>query len=189
MLIWYNDDLKQGDKQEERSICFFYSLLFFVKYNRAEPQRIKIRILSKETFVLAQTEAVKRYTNMFWKRKPKFETPQITDTNFNEVVGGAKVPVLLDFYANWCGPCKVIGPIIDELAEEFDGRALVAKVNTEVNPGLSQHFSIKSIPTLVIIHQGKLVERFQGLIPKPNLEEILEEYIALGGEEPISETE
>ncbi len=126
---------------------------------------------------------------MFWKRKPKFETPQITDANFNEVVGAAKGPVLLDFYANWCGPCKVIGPIIDELAEEYNGRALVAKVNTEVNPGLSQHFRIKSIPTLMIIHQGKLVERFQGLVPKPNLEEILDEYIALGEQEQSSEEE
>jgi thioredoxin 1 len=114
---------------------------------------------------------------MFWKKKPKFETTQVTDANFNEVVGASKIPVLLDFYADWCGPCKVLGPIIDELAEEYQGRALVAKVDTEVNPNLGQYFKIKSIPTMMIIHQGKLVERFQGLIPKPNLEEILEEYI------------
>lgn len=114
---------------------------------------------------------------MFWKKKPKYETTQITDDNFNEVVAQSKIPVLLDFYADWCGPCKVLGPIIDELAEEFDGRALVAKVNTEVNPKLSAYFKIKSIPTLMIIQNAKLVERFQGLVPKPNLEEILEEYI------------
>lgn len=124
---------------------------------------------------------------MFWNRKPKFQTPQVTDTNFNEVVGQAKVPVLLDFYANWCGPCKVLGPIIDELAEEYQGKALVAKINTEVNPGLSQHFRIKSIPTMMIIHRGKLVERFQGLIPKPNLEEILDEYILLNNQQEEEE--
>jgi thioredoxin 1 len=116
---------------------------------------------------------------MFWKKKPKFETLQVTDDNFNELVGSSKIPVLLDFYADWCGPCKVLGPIIDELAEEYQGRALVAKVNTEVNPNLSQYFKIKSIPTMMIIHQGKMMERFQGLIPKPNLEEILDEYIAM----------
>jgi thioredoxin 1 len=116
---------------------------------------------------------------MFWKKKPKFETLQVTDDNFNELVGSSKIPVLLDFYADWCGPCKVLGPIIDELAEEYQGRALVAKVNTEVNPNLSQYFKIKSIPTMIIIHQGKMMERFQGLIPKPNLEEILDEYIAM----------
>ncbi len=115
---------------------------------------------------------------MFWKKKkPKFETPQVTDANFNELVMKSALPVLLDFYANWCGPCKILGPIIDELAEEYEGRALVAKVNTEINPNLSRHFKVKSIPTMMIINKGVLSERFQGLIPKPNLEEILDEYI------------
>ena len=86
----------------------------------------------------------------------------------------------MDFYADWCGPCKILGPIIDELAEEYEGRALVVKVNTERNPKLSQHFKIKSIPTILFVHKGELVERYAGLIPKPNLEEILEEYIAEG---------
>ncbi len=115
---------------------------------------------------------------MFWRKKPKFQITQVSDSNFNEVVGKSELPVLLDFYANWCGPCKVLGPIIDELAEEYDGRALVAKVNTEINPQLSQHFKIKSIPTIMFFNKGELVERFQGLVPKPNLEEILDEYIS-----------
>ncbi len=123
---------------------------------------------------------------MFWKRKPKFVTTQITDANFSELVVNSKVPVLLDFYANWCGPCKVIGPIIDELAEEYDGKALVAKVNTETNPALSQHFKIKSIPTIMFIHKGQIVERFQGLVPKPNLEEILDDYISDVVEDEVS---
>ena len=114
---------------------------------------------------------------MFWKKKPKYQTTQVTDTNFNELVAQSDIPVLLDFYADWCGPCKVLGPIIDELAEEYEGRALVAKVNTEINPMLSQHFKIRSIPTIMFVYKGQLVERFQGLIPKPNLEEILDGYI------------
>ncbi len=115
---------------------------------------------------------------MFWrKKKPKYQTTQITDATFNEVVIKSAIPVLLDFYADWCGPCKVLGPIIDELAEEYEGKALVAKVNTEKNPLLSQHFKIKSIPTILFIDKGDLVERYQGLLPKPNLEEILNEYI------------
>lgn len=114
---------------------------------------------------------------MFWKKKPKYQTTQVTDSNFNELVAQSSIPVLLDFYADWCGPCKIIGPIIDELAQAYKGRALVAKVNTEIHRGLSQHFRIQSIPTLIFIHQGKLVQRFQGLVPKPNLEEMLDNYI------------
>ena len=115
---------------------------------------------------------------MFWNKKEKYKAPQITDNNFNELVSTSEVPVLLDFYADWCGPCKMLSPIIDELAEAYEGKALVAKVNTEQNPGLSQHFKIKSIPALFVINKGHVQERFQGAIPKPNLEEILDEYIA-----------
>jgi len=127
---------------------------------------------------------------MFWNKKPKYHTTQITDDSYNEIIVESKIPVLLDFYADWCGPCKILSPIIDELAEEYDGRALVAKVNTEVNPKLSQHFKIKSIPTIAFVHKGNIVERFSGLVPKPNLEEILDEYIADNlGNAPSTEEE
>jgi len=115
---------------------------------------------------------------MFWNKKPKYEITYVTDDNFSELVSTAEVPVLIDFYADWCGPCKILGPIIEELAEEYDGKALVAKVNTESNPKLSQHFKIKSIPTIMLFNKGNIHERFQGLIPKPNLEEILDLYVA-----------
>ena len=115
---------------------------------------------------------------MFWKKKPKFVVPELTDATFNEAVVNSEVPVLVDFYADWCGPCKVLLPIIGELAEEYDGKALVVKVNTQHNPALSQHFKIKSIPTLMVFNKGNFQERFQGLVPKPNLAEILDEYIA-----------
>jgi len=120
---------------------------------------------------------------MFWKKKSAFVVPELTDANFNETVVNAKVPVLVDFYADWCGPCKVLAPILSELARDYDGKALVVKVNTQYNPALSQHFKIKSIPTLMVFNKGNFQERFQGLVPKPNLEEILDEYIAGTDEE------
>ncbi len=127
---------------------------------------------------------------MFWKKKPKkekFKAIQLTDQNFGQVVSAAVVPVLVDFYADWCGPCKVLGPIIDELAEENEGRALVVKVDTQNNPGLSQHFKIKSIPTLMFFNRGKFMEQFQGIVPKPNLQEIIDEYIAYNEANPMGE--
>lgn len=116
---------------------------------------------------------------MFWfkKKKPKFQIQYITDDNFEELVVKCETFVLLDFYADWCGPCKILGPIIEELSEEYHGRLMIAKVNTETSPKLSAQFKIKSIPTLLMLYKGGLMERFQGLIPKPNLEEILEEYL------------
>jgi len=116
---------------------------------------------------------------MFWKKKPKYQTPHLTDDNFNDTLKETKGPVLIDFYASWCPPCKILGPFIDELAQEYDGKALVAKVDTETNPQLSQYFKIKSLPTIIFISEGKVVERFHGLIPKPNLEEILDSYLML----------
>jgi thioredoxin 1 len=117
---------------------------------------------------------------MFWKKKAKKHyTAHITDQNFQEVVAHSELPVLVDFWSGGCGPCKVIGPIIDELAEEFDGRALIAKVNAAENPNLSAYFKVRSVPTLMFIKNGQLIERFSGLVPKPNLSEMIEDLIAL----------
>lgn len=127
---------------------------------------------------------------MFWRRnkKPKFQTLAITDQNFKEYIPNKDMPVLVDFWAPWCGPCRVVGPIIDELAEEYQGKAIVAKINIDQNPGLSSHFKVKSIPTLMIFEKDKLVERWSGLVPKPNLEEILNAYIEeWENEEPVDE--
>lgn len=114
---------------------------------------------------------------MFWNKKKKSPAPQLTDDTFNDAVTTEK-GILLDFYASWCGPCKVMSPIIDELAEEFKDRAIIAKVDSEKNPNLSAHFKIKSIPTLIFIKNQKVIEVINGLVPKPNLIEMVEDLIA-----------
>ena len=111
------------------------------------------------------------------KEKETYKPIEITDANFDEVVLKSKVPVLIDLWAPWCGPCQMIGPIIDELAEEFGERALIGKVNVDKNPKISEAFKVKSIPTLMFLQKDELVERFSGMIPKPNMVEILEELI------------
>ena len=90
-------------------------------------------------------------------------------SNFNEVVMNSEKPVLIDFWASWCGPCRMQAPVIDELAEELKGKAVVAKLNIDENPELAAQFSVMSIPTLVFIKDGKVAWRSSGLKPKAAL--------------------
>ena len=97
---------------------------------------------------------------MFWsKKKDRHHAPQVTDASFNDFMAEVSGPVLIDFYAEWCGPCKILSPFLDELSEEYQGKAHVIKVNVDINPALVQHFKIKSMPTLLLISEGKVAER------------------------------
>ena len=117
---------------------------------------------------------------MFWKKKKKeLDSVVFTDENFDRLVSKSELPVLVDFWAPWCGPCQVMGPIVDELATEFKERVVIGKVNVDQNPELSKFFKVKSIPTLMFVKNGRIVERISKLVPKPNLEEMLEDLIVL----------
>lgn len=96
---------------------------------------------------------------------------KITSKNFEEEVSKSNVPVLLDFWASWCGPCKMVSPIVDAVAEETEGRVKVGKINVDEEQELAKAFSIMSIPTLVVINNGKLVNQAVGVRSK---EEILD---------------
>ena len=94
---------------------------------------------------------------------------QITEKNFEEEVLKSSTPVLVDFWAEWCGPCRMVGPIVDQLAEDLKGKLKVTKVNVDENQQLAGQFSVMSIPTLIIFKGGAVVEQIVGALPQDQL--------------------
>ena len=93
----------------------------------------------------------------------------VTDASFEEDVIKSDVPVLVDFWAPWCGPCRMVAPIVDEIAKEFDGKIKVFKLNTDENPNVASQYGIRSIPTLMVFKGGEKVDTVVGAVPKTTL--------------------
>ena len=100
---------------------------------------------------------------------------KITIENFENEVMKSNIPVLIDFWAPWCGPCRMMGPVIEQLADEYEGKAKVGKVNVDEEGELSQVFGVMSIPTIVLIKDGKVVKQAVGARPKAEVEAMLQE--------------
>lgn len=94
---------------------------------------------------------------------------EITDSNFEELVMKSGKPVVIDFWAEWCGPCRMIGPSIEEMSHEFEGKAVIGKVDVDSNPGVSGKFGIRNIPTVLFIKDGNVVDKQVGAVPKATL--------------------
>ena len=113
---------------------------------------------------------------MFWSKKSKkekYRTVELTDQTFGEAVSNAKVPVLVDFYAEWCGPCKMIAPVIAEIANEYEGKLKVCKVDVDANTETAPKFGIRGIPTLMIFKNGNAEATKVGALSKTQLTEFI----------------
>jgi len=105
------------------------------------------------------------------------KTLELNDYNFDEAIKGDK-PVLVDFWGEWCGPCKMIGPVVEELAGDYEGKAVVAKLNVDENPQVTARFGVRSIPTLLVFKNGQVVDKQVGAVPKSVLAQKLQAQVA-----------
>jgi thioredoxin 1 len=101
---------------------------------------------------------------------------EITDANFEEIIKSEQ-PILVDFWAEWCGPCKMIGPVVEELAGDYEGKAIIGKVDVDSNPAVAQAFGIRSIPTLLFFKGGEIVDKQVGAVPKSVLSQKLDAHL------------
>jgi len=101
----------------------------------------------------------------------------LNDSNFDSVVGGSDVPVLVDFWASWCAPCLMVAPVVEELAKEYGGKVKFAKLNVDENPLTPGRFGIRSIPTLILFKDGQIVDKVIGAVPKQVLEDLIKKAL------------
>jgi len=107
----------------------------------------------------------------------------VTDADFEDKVLKSDIPVVVDFWAPWCGPCKMVAPILDKLAVEFAGKVLIAKVNTDENQQYMMQYGVQGIPTMIFVIDGKLIHRQVGALPEPTLRDLFEQFVNIATEE------
>jgi thioredoxin 1 len=117
------------------------------------------------------------------------EPVHVTDSAFEATVIQSSIPVVVDFWAPWCGPCRIVAPTLDKLAKEHSGKLLIAKVNTDENPEWATKFQVQGIPTMLFVAGGKEIHRQVGALPEPMLREIITEFLAVTESAGESESE
>ena len=105
------------------------------------------------------------------------EPLHVTDAAFEKTVLESSLPVIVDFWAPWCGPCKMVAPILDKIAKEYAGKLVVAKVNTDENAEYAMKYGVQGIPTMLLIYNGKIVNRQVGALPEPMLRDLVDQFL------------
>ncbi|NEN25074.1 thioredoxin [Cryomorpha ignava] len=102
---------------------------------------------------------------------------EFTEANFDELALQSDKPVLVDFWAEWCGPCRMVGPIVEEISKDYEGKAIIGKVNVDENPSISSKYGIRNIPTILFLKNGEVVDKSVGAVPKNILTDKLDAHM------------
>ena len=114
------------------------------------------------------------------------EPVHVTDAAFEKVVLQSKLPVVVDFWAPWCGPCRMVSPVLDKIAKEQAGKMIVAKVNTDENPEWAMHYGVQGIPTMLFVANGQIVRQQVGAMPEPALRQMVTQFLSQSAPQTVN---